>query len=87
MLKTKKEILEELINEQTAVVLNREASMGMLEGMPADRVLAKILDQEKMTWRGITVQEKLKEITENLELDKARLKELNNLYKNNGDKR
>lgn len=65
----------ELYNEQLALVLNRKASLRVLNKMNPTKVLTRVLDQGTMQMREVTVQSRLAEMSEAMELDQARLEE------------
>lgn len=75
-MKTQRETLVELYNEQLALVLNRKASLRMLQKMPMHKVLTKVFDQPTLQMREVTVQSRLAEMSEAMELDQGRLDEL-----------
>lgn len=75
-MKTQRETLVELYNEQLALVLNRKASLRMLQKMVPSKVLTKVFDQGTMQMKEVTVQSRLAEMSEAMDLDQARLEEL-----------
>lgn len=74
-MKTQREILVGLYNEQLELVLNRKAGLRVLQKMEPSRVLTTLFDQATMQMKQVTVQSRLGEMSEAMELDQARLEE------------
>jgi hypothetical protein len=77
--KTRQETLVSLYNDQLEKVINREASVRMLQEMAkqdAGRVLLVTPDLDTMMPKKVTVADRLQEMEENLKLDQRRLEEL-----------
>lgn len=72
-LKTRREILTSLLNDQMEVVVNREASVRMLKKMDPKTVITQKVDMATMQPQTITAESRLKEMEEGLVIDKARL--------------
>lgn len=72
-IKTRRETLISLRNDQLEVVINREASVRMLKDMDPKQVLTMKMDMHTMQPETITVEKRLKEMEEGLVLDQARL--------------
>lgn len=72
-LKTRREILVSLRNEQLEVVINREASIRMLKDMKPEMVLTVKVDMATMQPQTITAKKRLEEMEEAMIHDKARL--------------
>jgi len=81
MPKEDKEIISDLIDEQKAVLFNREATLNMLLKMPPGEVLTEIFDYKTMEGKKILVKDKTDEVRKNLEIDRRRLEALQSLYK------
>jgi TusA-related sulfurtransferase len=82
ILKTRQETLISLRNDQLEIVVNREASVRMLEEMAKEdpnKVLVVTPDMETLTPKAVTVAMRLKEMTTNLHLDQARLTTLEDM--------
>jgi hypothetical protein len=75
-MKSKKEILEELINEQNYVIINKEVAIGTLKKMNPDDEVGRKLDGSPMI-----AKERMKILQKELEAEKLRLETLNEFLK------
>lgn len=79
--KTRREILISLLNDQQEVVVNREASVRMLEKMDPKTIITTKVDMHTMQPETITVEKRLREMKEGLTFDKARLEVFEEMLK------
>lgn len=87
--KTRLETLVSLRNEQLELVLNREASIRMLTGLmkeDPDRVLTTSPNLDTMQPEAITVRKRMKQMTEAMEFDQARLDALEEMIREEREK-
>ena len=75
-MKTQRETLVGLYNDQLVLVLNRKASLRMLQKMDPAKKLTVTFDNQTMQMKEVTVQSRLAEMSEAMDIDQARLEEL-----------
>lgn len=85
-IKTQQETLVSLYNEQLELVLNRRASLRMLEKLAPEKVLNRRLNEQTMQIEEITVKSRKMEIEEALELEELRLSEYEQMLKEEEEK-
>jgi len=78
--KTRREVLEDLIKEQTHTVLGRQAGIKVLEKMGKDTVLTSFRDPESLGMKEVKVSERLEEMKKNVKLDEQRLDALREMW-------
>lgn len=78
-MKNEIKIIEDLIEEQKVVIINREASLRTLKRLPLEFALEKKWDNNKMKVIDITPEQRIPSVEKNLQLDKMMLEELESI--------
>jgi hypothetical protein len=85
-MKTRKQIIEELLEEQLKTNINREVAIMSLDKINKTEKVSERFDPETMKYVDVKATEKMKELRDAQGIDNKRLETLQNLLKEENEK-